>query len=62
MLSGRRTYASDLITIGRNLMDHSILTYALRQSYFTSGSITLGRNVIYHFIMTNAFRQMYVYK
>jgi hypothetical protein len=50
---GRNTCASDLITLGMSLVQHSML---LGVQTCKSDSITLGRNLIYHSILTSALK------
>jgi hypothetical protein len=56
-LLGTLTCTGDLITLCRNLENHSILPMLLG-SYM----ITLGRNLMNHSILANAVRQTYLYK
>jgi hypothetical protein len=51
----------DLITLGRNLVNHSILPMLLGRQACTSDMITLGKNLIYHSILINALSQTYLY-
>jgi hypothetical protein len=51
-----------LITLGWNLIYHSILTYAFRQTYLYMWFDHTNRNLMYQTISTNALRQKYLYK
>ena len=51
----KQTY---LYILGMNLLNHSILTYDLRQS---SNLVTHGRNLMYHSILAYAIRRTNLY-
>jgi len=62
MLLSGDTCTSDLITLGRTLMYHSIRTMLLGGQTCTSGLITLRSNLICLSILSYALRQIYLYR
>jgi hypothetical protein len=62
MILGRHTCKSDLITFGKYLIYHSILNYALRQTYLYLYFDRTWQELNLSSILTYALRHTYLFK